>query len=246
MHAIDQELLTFCGLDPHALGFHRFIPPAGLSPAEFMTLPIDSYLTETTYPRLALLGVLLRYDSIPRPTLERIALGGAELLLPVFERVNRRTPVLRRAIHRKIAFLEERAYNDEGKVTAADLELLRQDILLIIEDIGRQYRQAVTSSLRYRRKLSFRYSLAEKIAFLTLIVVARDFYVLTPAIKRKEVASLNAGSSGGGETPRESPWFEYWEGIVQFPNLAKLGLAPAKGIDRLWDLTFLELKKRGT
>ena len=105
-----ETLQDYFQIQPGQSTLERFIPGEGLTPGEFIKLPIDTYLGQENESTLAAIKVyLLLFEGVlPDIVLNRIGIYAARLVLPVYERTYPRDRRPRRAILAKIRLLRGR------------------------------------------------------------------------------------------------------------------------------------------
>ena len=121
---ITNETLRQVGVDPLVSGLGRFIPGEGVTPAEFVRLPIEQLLDEaqdrllstfSSINRGAKTGcdLLLSAGILPARILHLVSVYAAREVLPVFERVYPADSGPRKTIEIKERWLAGRASDQE-------------------------------------------------------------------------------------------------------------------------------------
>ena len=115
---ITIETLKGIGLAPLESGLARFMPAEGVTPPEFIRLPIEQILGESTNERSVekmALAILLTPKILPALLLEKIALFAAREVLPLLERELIQDERPRQIIQSKERRLQGLAAADAGR-----------------------------------------------------------------------------------------------------------------------------------
>ena len=123
MGRVTLKLFKSIGMDPCASGLERFIPQKGISPLEFIRLPIEQHLSEArgNPPAREKVFLLTRRNILSPKQLHWLGVFAARLVLPVYEKKFPDEELLRKAVETKERWLRGHA---------TDLELERARIAL--------------------------------------------------------------------------------------------------------------------
>ena len=121
---ITHETLQSVRIDPLESGLARFISGAGISPLEFIRLPIEQSLDTVRKKQSAreiICDMLIQGNVLPDNILQKIALFAAREALVVFEGIDPEDKRMRRAIEIKERWLAGEAGDDELAFAQADV-----------------------------------------------------------------------------------------------------------------------------
>ena len=116
---IRHETLQSAGIDPLKSGLARFIPEEGVTPLEFLALPIEQLLenglVDTPYETVAgtKYEIFISEGILPEHILHEIALYAARRALPIFEKKHPDDNRPRKAIETKERWLKGEASDEE-------------------------------------------------------------------------------------------------------------------------------------
>ena len=130
LNPVTRQTLIHCGIDPKKNGLDRFIPEAGISPLEFIRLPIEQNLSESRgFPAIIeRLFILTRPGILSRETLEEIADHCANVLLREYESRRPRDKYLRDMVGVKKQYRQKKINHNNLKKGRAATQALEREI----------------------------------------------------------------------------------------------------------------------
>ena len=127
---ITHKTLIACKLDPLQSGLARFIPEEGVSPSEFIRLPVEQLLTRAgrRLPEEINMELLLTEGILPAPILHHIGIFAALEVLPLFESYFPSDFRPRQAIEAKQAWLNRTVTDEDLKDADYELQYLHLQV----------------------------------------------------------------------------------------------------------------------
>ena len=140
---ITLSTIKYAGVDPVRAGFARFIPAEGLSPRDFLNLPLQPYLDHISRTQSAAeisLRIFLSSGFITNSLLHETMLFMGRLALPVLESYYPNVDLPERAIELKAAWLLQ------GEVNLENIKDIHKEMGLFHAGIRNRGRAAKSSA----------------------------------------------------------------------------------------------------